>query len=176
MERGEPHRRGAAAVDNADAISSTAARAMRAIASPPTGRRSDGQAAVPVPVVGNGDLLFRTSAQARAIRRRGVMSARGVLIKPWLFREVGEGCDLAPTAAHDHRHVTLARNTGGRRPSSSGAGSCAGTSTSGTVTCRHADGTFPNIEVRERELTTRRRSTRCWRGPTPPRMSILPTA
>ena len=49
--------------------------------------------AVSVPVVGNGDLLF-----AHEIRHRlassgcaAVMTARGALIKPWIFREANEG-------------------------------------------------------------------------------------
>lgn len=50
-------------------------------------------AAVPVPVVGNGDLLF--PHEIEAARRRsgcaGVMVARGALIKPWIFREASEG-------------------------------------------------------------------------------------
>jgi tRNA-dihydrouridine synthase 3 len=50
-------------------------------------------AAVPVPVVGNGDLLF--PHEIDEARRRsgcaGVMVARGALIKPWIFREVLEG-------------------------------------------------------------------------------------
>src|SRR3954465_8609046 len=50
-------------------------------------------AAVPVPVVGNGDILFPADVeQARARSGAvGVMSARGVLIKPWLFREMTTG-------------------------------------------------------------------------------------
>jgi tRNA-dihydrouridine synthase 3 len=50
-------------------------------------------AAVPVPVVGNGDLLFGHEIQARLASGgcAGVMVARGVLIKPWLFREAAEG-------------------------------------------------------------------------------------
>jgi len=50
-------------------------------------------AAVPVPVVGNGDLLF-----AHEIRERlassgcsALMTARGALIKPWIFREAEIG-------------------------------------------------------------------------------------
>ncbi|MEZ5317698.1 MAG: tRNA-dihydrouridine synthase family protein [Vicinamibacterales bacterium] len=49
-------------------------------------------ASVPIPVIGNGDLLFPHEV---ALRRReaacaATMAARGVLIKPWLFREVAE--------------------------------------------------------------------------------------
>jgi tRNA-dihydrouridine synthase 3 len=50
-------------------------------------------AAVPVPVVGNGDLLFPHEI-AEALRRAGcagVMVARGALIKPWIFREAIDG-------------------------------------------------------------------------------------
>jgi tRNA-dihydrouridine synthase 3 len=50
-------------------------------------------AAVPVPVVGNGDLLF--PHEIDEARRRsgcaGVMVARGALIKPWIFREALDG-------------------------------------------------------------------------------------
>jgi tRNA-dihydrouridine synthase 3 len=49
--------------------------------------------AVPVPVVGNGDLLF--PHEIEQARRRsacaGVMVARGALIKPWIFREAVSG-------------------------------------------------------------------------------------
>ncbi len=50
-------------------------------------------AAVPVPVVGNGDLLFPHEIEA-AYGRSGcaaVMVARGALIKPWIFGEAAEG-------------------------------------------------------------------------------------
>lgn len=71
-------------------------------------------AAVPVPVVGNGDILFPHDVeQARARSGAvGVMSARGVLIKPWLFREMNEGyCDITADerVAIYRRYVTLAR-------------------------------------------------------------------
>lgn len=49
--------------------------------------------AVPVPVVGNGDLLFPHEIDAARARSgcAGVMTARGALIKPWIFREAVEG-------------------------------------------------------------------------------------
>jgi tRNA-dihydrouridine synthase 3 len=49
--------------------------------------------AVPVPVVGNGDLLFpHEIAEGRRISGcAAVMIARGALIKPWIFREAREG-------------------------------------------------------------------------------------
>ena len=49
--------------------------------------------AVPVPVVGNGDLLFPHEIAAATARSgcAGVMVARGALIKPWIFREAREG-------------------------------------------------------------------------------------
>jgi tRNA-dihydrouridine synthase 3 len=67
-----------------------------------------------VPVVGNGDILFPHDVeQARARSGAvGVMSARGVLIKPWLFREMTEGYrDLTADEriAIYRRYVTLAR-------------------------------------------------------------------
>ncbi len=57
-------------------------------------------AAVPVPVVGNGDLLFPHEIQAALSHTgcAGVMVSRGALIKPWIFREVTEGYrDLTAT-------------------------------------------------------------------------------
>jgi tRNA-dihydrouridine synthase 3 len=50
-------------------------------------------AAVPVPVVGNGDLLFPHEVEEAMERSgcAGVMVARGALIKPWLFREMTTG-------------------------------------------------------------------------------------
>jgi tRNA-dihydrouridine synthase 3 len=49
--------------------------------------------ALPVPVVGNGDLLFAHEVEAALARTAcaGVMVARGALIKPWIFREINDG-------------------------------------------------------------------------------------
>ena len=70
--------------------------------------------AVPVPVVGNGDILFpRDVANALATSgAAGVMSARGVLIKPWLYREMNEGyrdITAEERLAIYRRYVVLAR-------------------------------------------------------------------
>lgn len=50
-------------------------------------------AAVPVPVVGNGDLLFPHDVHHHLSTSgcTAVMTARGALIKPWLFRELTDG-------------------------------------------------------------------------------------
>lgn len=121
--------------------------------------------AVPVPVVGNGDILFPQDIDDA--RRRsgcaGVMSARGVLIKPWLFREVTDGYrDLSADerVAIYRRYVTLAKEHWG--------GDAHGLERVRQFTRWHidfwhryrprrADGTFPNIQIRERE----------WHYPTP---------
>jgi tRNA-dihydrouridine synthase 3 len=70
-------------------------------------------AALPVPVVGNGDLLFGhevASARDRA-GCAGVMVARGALIKPWIFREAAEGyreVSAEERLAICRRYVTIA--------------------------------------------------------------------
>jgi tRNA-dihydrouridine synthase 3 len=116
--------------------------------------------AVPVPVVGNGDILFPVDVE-RALARSGcvgVMSARGALIKPWLFREIAQGYrDLAAgeRVAVYRRYATLAREHWGADEH-------------GLERVRQfvrwhidfwhryvprrGDGTFPNIQVREREV------------------------
>jgi tRNA-dihydrouridine synthase 3 len=121
--------------------------------------------AVPVPVVGNGDVLFPQDID-HARRRSGcagVMSARGVLIKPWLFREVTDGYrDLSTDerVAIYRRYVTLAKEHWG--------GDAHGLERVRQFTRWHidfwhrylprrADGTLPNIQIRERE----------WHYPTP---------
>ena len=71
-------------------------------------------AAVRVPVVGNGDLLFPHEIRAAIARSgcAGVMIARGALIKPWIFREAATG-EESLTAderlAIYRRYVALAR-------------------------------------------------------------------
>jgi len=121
-------------------------------------------AAVPVPVVGNGDMLFPRDVEAARARSgcTGVMSARGVLIKPWLFREMNEGYrDISADerVAIYRRYVTLARGHWGA--------DAHGLERVRQFTRwhidfwhrhvpRHADGTYPNIQVREtaREFPT----------------------
>jgi tRNA-dihydrouridine synthase 3 len=76
-------------------------------------------AMVPVPVVGNGDLLY-----AHEIRERlassgcaGVMVARGALIKPWIFREASSGywdITAEERVAIYRRYVELGREHWGR--------------------------------------------------------------
>jgi tRNA-dihydrouridine synthase 3 len=50
-------------------------------------------ALVPIPVVGNGDLLFPHEIAGRLAGAgiAAVMIARGALIKPWIFREAADG-------------------------------------------------------------------------------------
>lgn len=78
-------------------------------------------AAVPVPVVGNGDVLFPHEVQEhlQASGCVALMSARGALIKPWLFREVATGSYWDITAeerlAIYRRYVVLAIEHWGRR-------------------------------------------------------------
>jgi tRNA-dihydrouridine synthase 3 len=75
---------------------------------------ADVAGALPVPVIGNGDLLFRHEID-RARQDSGctaLMTARGALIKPWIFREADEG-DWDPTGEDRvglyRRYVALAK-------------------------------------------------------------------
>jgi tRNA-dihydrouridine synthase 3 len=116
--------------------------------------------AVPIPVVGNGDILFPqdvTNALARS-GAAGVMSARGVLIKPWLFREVSDGYrDISgeERLAIYRRYVELAKAHWG--------GDAHGLERVRQFVRWHIDfwhryaprredGTFPNIQVRQQHL------------------------
>lgn len=55
-------------------------------------------AAVSVPVVGNGDILFPEDVERARARSGcvGVMTGRGALIKPWIFREEPGSADPSP--------------------------------------------------------------------------------
>jgi tRNA-dihydrouridine synthase 3 len=68
---------------------------------------------VAVPVIGNGDLLFPADIEAaRATGVTALMTARGALIKPWIFREATEGyrdMDGEARLAVYRRYVTLAK-------------------------------------------------------------------
>jgi tRNA-dihydrouridine synthase 3 len=121
-------------------------------------------AAVSIPVIGNGDILF--PHHAREFRAKagcaGVMIARAALIKPWIFREIarGEVEDLAPAdrLALYARWVALAREHFGQDER-------------GTrrireflvwhfgFWCRHvprrADGTYPAMQEREERFEPR---------------------
>ena len=71
-------------------------------------------AAVTVPVIGNGDLLFPHEIDAARSRSgcAAVMVARGALIKPWIFGEAGHGYrDITPDErlAIYRRYAALAR-------------------------------------------------------------------
>jgi tRNA-dihydrouridine synthase 3 len=71
-------------------------------------------AAAPIPVIGNGDLLFphEIAAALASSGCAGVMVARGALIKPWIFREATAGyvdMDGEARLAVYRRYVTLAR-------------------------------------------------------------------
>lgn len=87
--------------------------------------------AVPVPVIGNGDLLFPHEVEEH-LRESGcaaAMTARGVLIKPWLFRELTTGywdITAEERVAIYRRYVGLAVAHWGRKP--------------GMTTTRDADG------------------------------------
>lgn len=54
--------------------------------------------AVPVPVLGNGDIFTCWDLEKRRTETRveSFLVARGALIKPWVFRELGEGRPLDP--------------------------------------------------------------------------------
>jgi len=120
-------------------------------------------AAVPVPVIGNGDLLFPHDIEAARARSgcAAVMSARGVLIKPWLFRELTEGyLDLTgeERVAIYRRYVALAKEHWGA--------DAYGLERVTQFTRWHADfwhryvrqrpdGSFPSLQTREQDLNLR---------------------
>ena len=149
--------------------SSTDARATRAI-----GFAADWDAigeiahAVPIPVIGNGDLLFPHEIEA-ARQRSGcaaVMVARAALIKPWIFREALEGyCDITA----DERLGALPPLRGTRARALGRRTSTVSTRVRTFVRwhldfwCRYvprrADGTYPSMQHRE-EIAEVRSATR----------------
>lgn len=71
-------------------------------------------AAISIPVIGNGDVLFPSDIETFLARATcaGVMTARGALIKPWIFREATEGywdITAEERAALYRRYVALAK-------------------------------------------------------------------
>lgn len=71
-------------------------------------------AAVPVPVIGNGDVLFGHDVEPWRVRSgcTALMTARAALIRPWIFREQTEGyrdLDAETRITIYRRYVTLAR-------------------------------------------------------------------
>jgi tRNA-dihydrouridine synthase 3 len=115
-------------------------------------------AAVPVPVVGNGDILFPRDAE-EARRRSGcaaLMVARGALVKPWVFREMSRGSTKTspPASAWPSTGVTWrSRSSTGATTSGDGRrwpSSPAGTWASGAATRRGArTGRGPGMQERE---------------------------
>lgn len=115
-------------------------------------------ASIPVPVIGNGDLLF--PHEIADVRRRtgcaAVMVARAALIKPWIFREAQEGYrDITAAERLEifRRYAALAKEHWG-------ADEHGLTRVRAFVTwhldfwCRYVprrpDGTFPSMQHRER--------------------------
>ena len=140
-------------------------------------------ASLPVPVVGNGDLLF--GHEIASARERtgcaGVMVARGALIKPWIFKEAADG--YRELSADDRlvvyrRYVELALEHWGDDEH--------GRSRAREFLvwhigfwCRYAprrdDGSYPTMQEREAKTGgCRRLWTGCWRAQTRTRMSGLP--
>jgi tRNA-dihydrouridine synthase 3 len=121
-------------------------------------------AIAPVPVIGNGDVLW--PHEAVEFRRRAgcaaVMTARGCLVKPWLFREAKTGVPEDPTPEERlkiyGRWVSLARehwrdDENGRKRIREFLLWHLG------FWCRHAprrpDGSYPRMQEREEHFTPR---------------------
>ena len=114
-------------------------------------------AAIPIPVIGNGDVLFPSDIDAFLSRSKctAVMTARAALIKPWIFREATAGYwDITPEERVTlyRRYVTLAKSHWGADEY--------GLARVRTFVRWHVDfwrryeprrpdGTFPSMQVRE---------------------------
>ena len=121
-------------------------------------------AVAPIPVIGNGDILW--PHEITEFRRRagaaGVMTARGCLVKPWIFREAKTGIPEDPTPEARlgiyGRWVELAREHW--RDDEKGRTRirefllwhlgfwC-------RHAPRHADGSYPRMQEREEQFTPR---------------------
>lgn len=120
-------------------------------------------AAVTVPVIGNGDVLYGHDVEPRRAGSgcRAVMTARAALIRPWIFAETAGGYrDLDASQRLDiyRRYVTLAREHWGEDEH--------GLARVRLFTrwhldfwCRelprHVDGTFPVMQVRDPDVRPR---------------------
>jgi tRNA-dihydrouridine synthase 3 len=120
-------------------------------------------AAVPVPVIGNGDLLFPHEIAA-ARQRSGcgaVMVARAALIKPWIFREMAHGYrDISADerVVIYRRYAQLARAHWGE--DEHGLARVRAFITWhldfwSRYTPRHADGSYPTMQRRESSFNAR---------------------
>ncbi|HUE84478.1 MAG TPA: tRNA-dihydrouridine synthase family protein [Vicinamibacterales bacterium] len=119
--------------------------------------------AVPVPVIGNGDLLFPHEIDA-ARQRSGVaavMVARAALIKPWIFREACHGVwDISAEerVAIYRRYAALAREHWGDDEHGM-TRVRAFTRWHLDFWCRytprHADGTYPSMQTRDAVMPAR---------------------
>ena len=120
-------------------------------------------AALPVPVIGNGDLLFPHEVKAARARSgcAGVMVARAALVKPWIFKEATSGYwDITAEERVQlyRRYVTFAREHWGDDEH--------GITRVRTFVkwhldfwCRyvprHVDGTFPSMQHRDEAMSSR---------------------
>ena len=124
---------------------------------------------VPVPVIGNGDILFAHEIE-RALATTGctaVMTARGALIKPWVFREASAGYEDISAEARltiYRRYVALA-SAHWRRPDQTELDEYGRTRLREFLRwhvgfwCRYAprraDGTWPSMQQRESAFVPR---------------------
>jgi tRNA-dihydrouridine synthase 3 len=120
-------------------------------------------ASVPIPVIGNGDLLFGHQVEASRARSgcTAVMTARAALIRPWIFKEHAHGYhELSPDDRLRiyRRYVALARAHWGEDEH--------GLARVRLFTrwhldfwCREVprrpDGTFPSMQIREPDAQAR---------------------
>jgi tRNA-dihydrouridine synthase 3 len=126
-------------------------------------------AALPVPVIGNGDLLFphEVAERMRTSGVAGVMIARGALIKPWIFREVTHGYEdiSADARVAIYREYVRLASEHWRRPDQTELDDYARTHLRDFLRwhvgfwCRYApqrpDGSWPSMQTRESQFVPR---------------------